>query len=77
MQQSVEPVKAKAGVRWIRLLTDLPSGLLGMLGGHLDPQTYVRSLFQYHEEAVFSLDDPLPGLAELTLFPYLLMKRGF
>jgi len=77
MQQLVEPVRGKAGVRWIRLLTDLPSGILGILKGHLDLPTYVRSLFQSHEEAVFSLDDPLPGLAEVSLFPYLLMKRGF
>jgi hypothetical protein len=28
-------------------------------------------------ESVFSLDDPLPGLAELTLLPYLFLKRGF
>ena len=27
-------------------------------------------------ESVFSLDDPLPGLAELTLLPYLYFKRG-
>jgi D-aspartate ligase len=77
MQQSVQPAKGKAGVRWIRVLTDLPSGVVGILGGHLDLSTYVRSLFQWQEEAVFSMDDPLPGLAEVTLVPYLLMKRGF
>ena len=28
-------------------------------------------------EAVFSARDPLPGLAEVALIPYLAIKRGF
>jgi hypothetical protein len=28
-------------------------------------------------EAVFSFGDPLPGMAELLLLPYLFVKRGF
>jgi hypothetical protein len=28
-------------------------------------------------ESVFSSSDPIPGLAELALLPYLAMKRGF
>jgi hypothetical protein len=28
-------------------------------------------------EAVFSSGDPLPGLAEVALIPYLAIKRGF
>jgi hypothetical protein len=28
-------------------------------------------------EAVFSLSDPVPGLAEVALIPYLAIKRGF
>jgi len=28
-------------------------------------------------EAVFSAGDPLPGLAEIALIPYLAIKRGF
>jgi D-aspartate ligase len=77
MQQPVEPVRGKPGVRWIRLLTDLPSGVVGILSGHLGLRPYARSLLQYDEEAVFSMEDPLPGVAEVALFPYLFMKRGF
>lgn len=77
MRQPVETAKGKAGVRWIRLLTDLPSGIVGILQGHLNLLTYARSLFQIDEEAVFSMEDPLPGLAEVALFPYLFLKRGF
>jgi hypothetical protein len=28
-------------------------------------------------ESVFSRDDPLPGLLELALVPYLVRKRGY
>jgi predicted ATP-grasp superfamily ATP-dependent carboligase len=67
----------KPGIRWIRLMTDLPSGMLGILQGELGLGSYVRSLFHCDEEAVFSKDDPLPGLAEVALVPYLIIKRGF
>lgn len=77
MNESVEPCKGKAGVRWIRLLTDLPTGVLGIMRGKIDGRTYLRSLIDYDEEAVFSLEDPLPGMVEIALIPYLAVKRGF
>jgi D-aspartate ligase len=73
----VESCKGKAGVRWIRLLTDFPTGILGMLQGKIDSGTFFRSLREFDEEAVFSSEDPLPGLVELALVPYLAIKRGF
>lgn len=75
-----EPVKvsrARAGVTWIRLLTDLPTGIVEILNGHLDWRAYLKSLTSFQVEAVFSREDPLPGLAELALLPYLSLKRGF
>jgi len=77
MNQPVEPRKGKAGIRWIRLLTDLPTGVVGMLRGQFGGRSYLRSLWDYDEEAVFSLEDPLPGLMEIALVPYLTMRRGF
>ncbi|MGI0084073.1 MAG: ATP-grasp domain-containing protein, partial [Nitrososphaerales archaeon] len=77
MNRTVEPSTGKAGVHWIRLLTDLPTGLVGILKGKLDWRAYFRSLRKCEEDAVFSLEDPLPGLAELALIPYLSIKRGF
>lgn len=77
MRLPVDTAKGKPGIRWIRLLTDLPSGIVGILQGHFDMLTYARSLLQIDEEAVFSIEDPLPGLAEVALFPYLFVKRGF
>jgi len=77
INETVSPCAGKAGVRWIRLLTDVPTGILGMLKGQIDVRTYLRSLRSYDEEAVFSLEDPLPGIMELALVPYLFVKRGF
>ncbi len=75
--EPVKPCRAPAGVRWVRLVTDLPAGLLEILGRRLDWRAYLRSLITADTEAVFSLRDPVPGLAELALIPYLYMKRGF
>lgn len=73
----VETRRARPGVRWIRLATDLPTAIVDAFSGRLEIRSYLRSLRQADEEAVFSRDDPLPGLAELALIPYLAFKRGF
>ena len=62
---------------WIRLITDLPTTSYELLRGGLDWTRYVRSLWRFDTGAVFSRDDPLPGLAELALLPYLAVRRGF
>lgn len=77
MNQTVEARKGKIGVRWVRLLTDVPTGIVGILGGQIKGRGYLRSLRGCDEEAVFSLEDPLPGIVEIALIPYLTMKRGF
>jgi D-aspartate ligase len=73
----VETRRARPGVRWIRLATDLPTAIVDAFSGRLEIRSYLSSLRQADEEAVFSRDDPLPGLAELALIPYLAFKRGF
>jgi D-aspartate ligase len=75
--EPVEPCRARIGVRWIRLVTDLPTAVLEIVGGRLNWRSYVRSLRASDVEAVFSREDPLPGLVELALIPYLYVKRGF
>lgn len=77
MNEPVAPCKGKAGVRWIRLLTDFPTGVLEVVKGKTEGRAYLQSLMDYDEEAVFSLEDPLPGMVEVALIPYLAMKRGF
>jgi D-aspartate ligase len=72
-----DPCRARPGVRWIRTLTDLPTAAAALIGGELDWRSYVTSLRISQTEAVFSKDDPVPGLVELALLPYLCVKRGF
>jgi D-aspartate ligase len=50
---------------------------MGILSGDTDWKSYLRSLMNCNTEAVFSAGDPLPGLAEVALIPYLAIKRGF
>lgn len=70
-------LRAPAGVSWVRLATDVPTAVSLLARGALDWRAYARSLRVADIESVFSRDDPLPGLAELTLLPYLAVKRGF
>jgi predicted ATP-grasp superfamily ATP-dependent carboligase len=73
----VERCRSRSGVRWIRLVTDLPVGAVEVFGGRMDWRAYMRSLRRINVEAVFSREDPMPGVAELALIPYLSLKRGF
>jgi D-aspartate ligase len=67
---------ARDGVRWIRLVTDVPNAIRDLRAGALDLRAYLRTLRHVDTEAVFTLDDPLPGLYELALLPYLAVTRG-
>jgi predicted ATP-grasp superfamily ATP-dependent carboligase len=71
-----EEMHARAGVRWIRLSTDVPNALRDIFSGRLRPGEYLRSLRGVNTEAVFAIDDPLPGLCEIALLPYLAVKHG-
>jgi D-aspartate ligase len=75
--ESVLPCRAKAGLKWIRLVTDIPTVLVEALHGRVKWREYLRSMINTHTESVFSREDPLPGLMEVALIPYLIMKRGF
>jgi D-aspartate ligase len=69
--------RGRAGVKWVRLLTDVPTAALEILRGRQDLRAYARSLRNIDIESVFNRKDFLPGLVELALFPYLAVKRGF
>jgi D-aspartate ligase len=72
----VPRARGRPGVRWVRLATDVPNALLDMRAGRLRPRDYLASLRGIDTEAVFSMQDPLPGMYELMLLPYLFFKRG-
>lgn len=69
--------QARPGVAWMRLTTDVPAACMAILAKEVDLKSYMRSLKACNAEAVFSSEDPLPGLAEIFLLPYLAIKRGF
>jgi D-aspartate ligase len=69
--------RARPGVSWIRLSTDLPTAATELARHRLGWRAYMRSLRVSDVESVFSRDDLRPGLAELALLPYLAVKRGF
>jgi predicted ATP-grasp superfamily ATP-dependent carboligase len=73
----VTPARGKAGVNWIRWVTDLPVGVHGFLIKRWGLWDYMRSIRQAHTEAVFSVRDPLPSLAEAALIPYHVFTRGY
>jgi predicted ATP-grasp superfamily ATP-dependent carboligase len=73
---AVQGGRAAAGRRWIRVATDVPNAVKDIRAGTLRAADYLRSLRGLDTEAVFSIADPLPGLFELVLLPYLLVKRG-
>jgi D-aspartate ligase len=75
--QKVEPCRGRAGLGWIRMVTDVPSCILGFASGYLKWQDYKRSMKNFAVESVFSKEDLLPSLAEIALLPYLAVKRGF
>lgn len=73
----VAPARGKPGVNWIRWVTDLPVGVHGFLIRRWGLLEYLRSIRRADTEAVFSLRDPLPSLAEAALIPYHVFTRGY
>ena len=75
--QKVTVGEIREGVKWVRLLTDIPTAVLEILGGRLTVRRYLTSLSGDTECAVLSLSDPLPFLADLLLLPRYIKRRGF
>lgn len=78
-QMNIEtpPQRGRAGVSWIRSVTDVPTAIADLIAGRLGPREYAQSLRAAAVDAVFSWDDPLPGIFEVLLIPYLAVRRGF
>jgi len=64
-------------VKWVRLLTDVPTVISEVCKGRLSVADYVNSLKGKREFAVYSGKDPLPFIMEVFLAPYFYFKRGF
>lgn len=68
--EPVPEVRARLGVRWVRISTDLPAAAQEVLRRRLSPAAYVRSLRSPLEHATFAFDDPVPALLDLPLLAY-------
>jgi len=75
MGLEVPECRGRAGVGWMRVLTDVPTACSDVFSGRISLGTYLRSLRSTGTEAVFSSRDPLPFLAEAALLPYLVLKK--
>jgi D-aspartate ligase len=58
----VPSASAVAGVRWVRMTTDVLAVAGELRAGRLSARSYLRSLRRPLEFAVFAADDPLPSL---------------
>jgi D-aspartate ligase len=65
------------GVKWIRMLTDVPVVISEILKKRLKLSDYFNSIKGKKQFAVFSKKDPLPSVVEILLAPYFWYKRGF
>jgi predicted ATP-grasp superfamily ATP-dependent carboligase len=74
---SFERCRARAGVGWLRAITDVPTVALDFWSGDLDMHSYWKSLRNTRTESVFCLRDPLPSVAEVLMLPYLMAKKYF
>jgi D-aspartate ligase len=75
MGELAEPTRGKAGIGWLRLVTDLPTALSAIVHGSLGVGSYFRSLQRTRVESVFCWEDPLPFIAEVILLPYFATKK--
>jgi len=74
--KSVQVNGFKRGVKWFRLMLDLPISASLIAKRKTSIGTYLRSWRGKKTFSVFSLKDPLPFLAEILMVPYILRKRG-
>jgi predicted ATP-grasp superfamily ATP-dependent carboligase len=75
--EPVQRCRARAGVGWLRAITDVPTVAFDLCSGELDTHSYWKSLRNTRTESVFCMRDPLPSVAEVLMLPYLVAKKYF
>jgi predicted ATP-grasp superfamily ATP-dependent carboligase len=73
--ESTTPCRGVPGIGWLRLITDVPVALSGMLRGRCGFRSWLSTLRRARVESVFAMDDPLPSLAEAFLLPYIVANK--
>jgi D-aspartate ligase len=74
---NVPECHGSAGIGWMRMITDFPYSMLGLMNRQLKWSSYTDSLRHLGIESVFSREDVAPSLAEVAMLPYLIVKKGF
>lgn len=74
--EPVPQLQGRAGERWIHTSADLRVAIGEILNGRFSFASYLRSIRGPVESAIFSWDDPVPGLLDLPLFAYSMGKRA-
>ena len=69
MGMPLEPCRGRAGVSWIRLVTDFPASVPEILAGRLSWSTYLRSLKSFGVEAVLAGKIRCPAWWNWPCFP--------
>lgn len=64
-------------IKWVRLITDIPTVFLEIAKGKMKISEYLESMRGKKIDPVLSVKDPFPFLAEILLLPYLWVKRGY
>ena len=72
--EPITPVRARAGVRWVRTLYDLVSSLQAMRRGTLSLREYLSSL-KGAEHEMYAFDDLMPAVVEVPLLFKLAWRR--
>jgi predicted ATP-grasp superfamily ATP-dependent carboligase len=71
----VSEAHARAGVGWMRMVTDVPAVARSLRCGQLTVRGYLRSFRRPLARAVFAPDDPLPGLVDTLLLGAIFVAR--
>ncbi len=72
---STSQCRGKPGVGWVRLITDIPTALSGMLRGNGNVALWIETLRRIRVESVFARDDPFPSVAEAIMLPFLIRHK--
>jgi D-aspartate ligase len=71
----VPELRGVAGKHWMHVSADLRVAVEEILSGRLSLRSYLRSFRGPLESAIFSWDDPMPGLLDLPLFAWTAGKQ--
>jgi len=60
-------IRGRAGVRWVRMIADVPAAFQEIMRGRLGLAAYLRTLRSPLEFALSAVDDPWPGLLDVPI----------